>query len=161
MGRGRARSSPYPGSLAVPSLLFMVHEAYHGPLLLGSRFRASRRTATGNCRRNRRIFSRPISIPGATMSGTVPHDQRADGLLPAAARRWGVPLFRRTLPVRLEKDPLRARALPRRSAAAFLSFAAAEFGAAAARFDSYVSGRWGVRAGRVSLIYQYPGRTIR
>ena len=63
--------------------------------------------------------------------------------------------FGDTLPVRLEKDEWRKRTLPPKQEGEIPYPTLAEaFRITAAEFDSYTSSRWGVRAGRLALVYQ-------
>ena len=136
--------------------LFMVHEAYHGLFFLDQDFRSFATT------RYRELPAEPKEFLKAYFDSRR-YDVRDEYLMTnelmayclqqpvESAQRY----FGETLPVRLEKDPLRNKALPQRSQGylPYVSLAAA-FGSVSREFDSYVAERWGTRAGRVALVYQ-------
>lgn len=136
--------------------LFMTHEGYHGLFFTDEAFR---RFASD---RYRELPSEPKEFLKAYFDSRR-YDVRDDYLmtneLMAYCLQQPVELAARyfgdTLPVRLEKDLLRKKVLPPRSAGDIPYPAlAAPLKAVAAQFDAYVLMRWGMRAGGVSLFYQ-------
>lgn len=136
--------------------LFMAHEAWHGLFFIDSGFRdfAAERYAAlpEEPKRFLKAYfdSRRYDVGDAYLMKNELMAYVLQQPLGLVGRYFGD-----TLPTRLEKDERRRRALPSRSdgpvpyptlAEAFLREAAA--------FDAFTASRYGLRAGRVALVYQ-------
>jgi hypothetical protein len=136
--------------------LFMTHECYHGIFFIDEDFRrfaglrwdgldtVARRFLNAYFDMHRYDVSDRYLMMNELMAYCL--QQPVSG----AAKYFGA-----TLPSRMEKDALRRSSLPAKDEAS-LSWPdlARLFAGEASAFDAYVKGRWGLRAGSVSLVYQ-------
>jgi len=164
--RRAADSGIVPGEGAIVSIsresdkllrnLFMVHECYHGLFFIDEDFR---RFATGIYRNLPPDAMAFLHAYFDSMRYDVKDDFLMTNELMAYLLQQPVSLvpryFGETLPSRLEKDVRRNKVLAKRGTGEIGWPALAEaFRQGALAYDGYVSNRWGLRAGKVSPVYQ-------